>query len=98
MRDTKCNETNYVSPVALFDNAAPLKSRRPVPISRETHSQTVGGLGARLSHIGQQNRGEYLSGAKPQRYTRMRRDSSHAVAQGIRQQHLYKLNTLLLIN
>lgn len=34
---------------ALFDNAVPLKSRRGGPISWGTHSQTVGGLGARLS-------------------------------------------------
>lgn len=33
----------------MFDNAVPLKSRRGGPISWGTHSQTIGGLGARLS-------------------------------------------------
>lgn len=47
------NGTNCISLVALFDNAAPLKSSAPrSDFKGETHSQTVGGLGARLSHIG----------------------------------------------
>lgn len=66
INDTKCNETNCVSPVALFDNAAPLKSRRGVPSRFQgRHIPRRSVVLAPAYHIGQQTGASNLSGAKP---------------------------------
>jgi len=66
---------------ALFDNAMPFKSQRDIRASRfqGRHIPRRSVVLAPAYHAGQQSVASNLSGAKPQRYTRMRRGTDRAV-------------------